>query len=122
MAYKLAAGAAMLLAIGTAPAKAEPVKYTWHGYGTNVMGSSKCTGYEMNINVNVENGKVWGDWLQTGRVVRRFSFPLAPDGSFGGQVDLQASVMNVRGKISGDSARMDMEGYCIFGGMLRKSG
>ena len=107
-------------AIGIAPAKADPVKYTWHGYGTNVMGSSKCGGYEMNITVYVENGKVWGDWQQTGRVVRKFSFPLAADGSFLGEVDLQASIMTVSGKISADSARMDMKGYCIFGGMLKK--
>ncbi|MSO93689.1 MAG: hypothetical protein EXQ86_09865 [Rhodospirillales bacterium] len=112
--------AALILGISVGPASAEPVQYTWHGYGTNVMGSSKCSGYEMNINVYVENGKVWGDWLQTGRVVRKFSLPLAADGSFNGQVDLQASIMNVKGNISADSARMDMNGYCVFGGILKK--
>jgi hypothetical protein len=105
---------------GIAPACAEPVKYTWRGQGENVPGSSKCGGYQMTINVYAENGKVWGDWQQTGRVVRNFEFPLAPDGSFKGAVDLQASIMNVKGEIGPDRARFDMKGYCIFGGNLKK--
>jgi hypothetical protein len=110
---------ATLLSAGAA--QAEPAKYTWRGYGENVPGSSKCGGYELNLNVYVENGKVWGDWLQTGRVVRTFSFPMTADGSFGGKVDLQASIMDVKGQINGSTARFDMKGYCKFGGSLRKA-
>lgn len=109
------------LALVCVAAQAEPVKYTWHGYGINVMGSSKCPGYELNLTVNVENGRVFGQWQQTGRVVRSFDLPMAPDGSFKGVVDLQASLMNVSGRITPDSARFDMKGYCIFGGYLKKA-
>jgi hypothetical protein len=102
------------------PAQAEPAKFTWQGVGENVMGSSKCPGYTLKITAYVENGRIWGEWQQTGRVVRSFEFPLAADGSFSGQVDLQASIMNVKGQASADDARFDMRGYCIFGGRLKK--
>ena len=110
--------AALLGVAGTACA--EPAKYTWHGYGINVPQSSKCATYELNLTAFVENGRIWGDWLQTGRVVRKFDFPIAGDGTFGGQVDLQASIMNVKGSVAADSVRFDMKGYCIFGGPLKK--
>jgi len=108
-----------LLAIAW-PALAEPVKYTWSGSGQNVPGSSKCPGYTLKITAYVENGRIWGEWQQTGRVVRSFEFPLQADGSFKGQVDLQASIMNVSGQATADGARFDMKGYCIFGGRLTK--
>jgi hypothetical protein len=104
----------------TFPAGAEAVKYTWHGQGHNVLGSSQCRGYTLDIYATVDNGRVSGHWLQVGRVVRKFDFPLAPDGSFGGQVDLQASIMNVKGQLTKDGLRFDMTGYCIFGGLMKK--
>lgn len=118
---KLIATALAGLILPAAGALAEPVKYTWHGYGINVPQSSKCPTYELNLSFYVENGKVWGDWLQTGRVVRKFEFTLAPDGTFKGEVDLQASIMYVKGQVTPDGqARMDMKGYCIFGGWLKR--
>lgn len=120
MTRMLTTASAAVLAFAVVQASAEPVKYTWHGQGINVIGSSKCPGYTLDLYVNVENGRVFGHWLQVGRVVRNFEFAMAPDGTFGGQVDLQASIMNVKGQITGDSARFDMKGYCIFGGSLKK--
>jgi hypothetical protein len=52
--------------------------------------------------------------------VRPFEFTVAADGSFGGRVDLQASIMTVTGRVSGDNVRFDMKGYCIFGGPMKK--
>jgi len=104
-----------------AGAQAEPVKYTWHGNGINVPGSSKCPGYELDIYLNHEGDRVWGHWQQRTRVVRPFDFTVAADGSFGGKVDLQASIMTVKGSVSGDSVRFDMKGYCIFGGLMKKA-
>jgi len=119
--HRILALALIGLAAGTVAASAEPAKYTWYGSGENVMGSSKCPGYTLRITAFVENGKIWGEWQQTGRVVRNFEFPLAADGSFQGQVDLQASIMNVKGQVTPDGdARFDMKGYCIFGGRLKK--
>jgi hypothetical protein len=120
MRWSILTGVCGALALSAAPGLAEPVKYKWHGYGTNVPQSSRCPTYELNLNFYVENGRVWGDWLQTGRVVRNFEFPLAADGSFSGKVDLGASIMNVKGQVTADGARMDMKGYCIFGGVLTK--
>lgn len=113
-----AALAALLLP--ASGALAEPVKYTWHGQGINVPGSSKCPGYTLDIYASVDNGRISGHWLQVGRVVRNFDFAIASDGSFGGQVDLQASIMNVKGQVAVDSVRFDMKGYCIFGGHMKK--
>ena len=113
--------AATILPMLAAAAYAEPIKYTWHGYGINVPGSSKCGSYELNIQLNLEGNRVWGQWQQRTRVVRPFEFTVAADGSFGGQVDLQASIMNVKGSVSGDSVRFDMRGYCVFGGLMKKA-
>lgn len=115
-----AVGLGLALALAAQPGSAEPVKYKWHGYGINVPGSSKCGGYEMNIQVNVEGSRVWGQWQQTTRVVRTFDFTMGADGSFGGKVDLGASIMTVSGRIAPDGARFDMKGYCVFGGTLTK--
>ncbi len=114
------AGMAAGMVAWAVPVQAEPAKFTWYGVGENVTGSSKCPGYTLKITAYVENGRIWGEWQQTGRVVRSFEFPLAADGSFGGQVDLQASIMNVKGQASAESARFDMKGYCVFGGRLKK--
>lgn len=102
------------------PAAAEPARFTWRGVGENVPGSSKCGGYRLTIEAFVENGRIWGQWQQEGRVVRPFEFALGPDGSFKGTVDLQASIMNVSGQATADAARFDMKGYCKFGGTMRK--
>jgi len=120
MKHALAALSLAALAAAAPPAAAEPLKYTWRGAGDNVPGSSKCGGYMMTIEAFAENGKVWGQWQQAGRVVRPFEFPLGPDGSFKGTVDLQASIMNVSGQITADFARFDMKGYCKFGGTMKK--
>lgn len=114
-----------LLGLGLAlccalPARAEPVNYTWHGQGINVPGSSKCPGYTLDIYATVDNGRVSGHWMQVGRVRRDFEFPVAADGSFGGKVDLQASIMDVKGQATADSLRFDMKGYCIFGGTMKR--
>jgi hypothetical protein len=110
--------AGLLLAVS--PAAAEPVKYTWRGYGENVPGSSKCPGYRLTIEAFVEGARIWGQWQQEGRVVRPFDFAIGPDGRFGGKVDLQASIMTVSGQVGPDQARFDMKGYCKFGGALTK--
>ncbi len=109
-----------VLSLLASPAWAEPIKYKWHGYGINVLGSSKCGSYEMNIQVNVEGSRVWGQWQQTTRVVRTFEFAAGADGNFGGKVDLGASIMTVSGHVTADGGRFDMKGYCVFGGTLTK--
>ncbi|MSP68368.1 MAG: hypothetical protein EXQ96_09845 [Alphaproteobacteria bacterium] len=111
---------AVLLALGALPASAEPVKYSWRGQGKESFGNSKCSGYTLDFHAKVENGRVSGHWKQVGRLARDFDFPLAPDGTFGGNVDLQGGVMRVKGRISAEAARFDMDGYCIFGGTLKK--
>jgi len=117
---RIAAALLTALLVPASGALAEPAKYTWRGQGINVTGSSKCPGYTLDIYANVENGRISGHWLQVGRVVRNFDFPIAADGSFGGKVDLQASIMNVKGQVAGDRVQFDMKGYCIFGGSMRK--
>ena len=45
-----------LLVVGAA--QAQPVVYTWTGYGKNVPGSSKCPTYKMVIDVTVDGDSV----------------------------------------------------------------
>lgn len=108
-------------ATAAATASAAPKKYTWHGQGTDVFGSTHCAGYTLDISANVENRRISGQWQQAGRVVRNFDFPIAADGTFGGEVDLQTGLMTVKGEVTKDGAvRFDMKGYCIFGGWMKK--
>jgi hypothetical protein len=118
----MTAARASIAAIGaillTGAASAEPARYSWHGQGTNVMGSGKCVGYTMDVYAAVDNNRISGSWQQRGRVVRQFDFPIAADGSFGGKV----ADLTVKGAATKDGqVRFDMKGYCIFGGMMKKA-
>lgn len=70
---------ALLLAAGTA--YAQPVVYTWTGYGTNVPGSGKCPTYKMVIDVTVNGETVKGRFHQEGRPERSFEAKLGRDGA-----------------------------------------
>ena len=54
-----------LMVVGAA--QAQPVVYTWTGYGKNVPGSSKCPTYKMVIDVTVDGDSVKGKFQQEGR-------------------------------------------------------
>lgn len=116
----IAAGtlAAVLLA-GTA--HAEPVAYTWTGYGVNVPGSGKCVTYKMKIDVTVDGAAVKGLFQQEGRTERNFQATLGNDGAIKTTAVVSGGgTMDVVGRIKEGESKIKLDGYCIFEGKLTK--
>src|SRR4029450_9215865 len=68
-----------VLVVGAA--QAQPVVYTWTGFGKNVPGSSKCPTYKMVIDVTVDGDSVKGKFQQEGRPERAFETTLGKNGT-----------------------------------------
>src|SRR5215510_5699803 len=110
---------ASLLFVGAA--HAQPVVYTWTGYGKNVPGSSKCPTYKMVIDVTVTGDQVKGRFQQEGRPERGFETTMLK----GGVIKTAAIVgggnmMEVFGQIKEGDNKILLNGYCKFGGPLTK--
>jgi hypothetical protein len=102
-----------------APAIADPDKWTWQGYGT---GSNNCTRYKMTNNVSARDGRAVGDFYQEGRTLRKFDFPLDGGGAFSGDVRLDGgNKIRVKGNLGTDGSTLTLDGYCKFGGKLKKA-
>lgn len=118
--FRVIAGTvALVLVAGTAVA--EPVVYTWTGYGVNVAGSSKCPTYKMVIDVTVDGNAVKGKFQQEGRPERSFETTLGK----GGAIKTAAMVggggmMDVIGQIKDGDSKILLDGYCKFEGKLTK--
>ncbi len=113
--------AAMAGLLFTTAAHAEPVVYTWTGFGINVPDSSKCPTYKMTITVTVEGSSVKGLFQQEGRPERKFETTLGK----GGAIKTAAAVggggmMDVIGQISESDSKIMLNGYCKFEGKLTK--
>ena len=108
-----------LLAAGAA--QAEPVAYSWTGYGDNVQGASKCPSYKMVIDVTVDGTAVKGRFQQEGRPERTFETTLGKNGAIktaalvGG-----GGMMDVTGQIAEGASSIKLYGYCKFEGKLTK--
>ena len=110
---------ALLLAAGAA--RAEPVVYTWTGYGKNVPGSGKCPTYKMVIEVAVDGGDVKGTFRQEGRPERAFQTTLGRNGAIKTAAMVGGGgMMDVTGQINDADSRIKLDGYCIFEGKLTK--
>jgi hypothetical protein len=118
---KLAAAAAFAVLLIAGTAQAQPIVYSWTGFGTNVPGSSKCPGYKMTIDVTVDGKNVKGSFQQEGRPERTFEATL--DGN--GGIETTATVgggnkMDVVGSVQEGAAKIMLHGYCKFEGPLTK--
>ena len=110
---------AVLLAAGTA--QAQPVVYTWTGYGVNVPGSGKCPTYKMIIDVTVEGETVKGSFHQEGRPERSFETKLGRDGAIKTAAMVGGGgIMDVIGQIKEGDSKIKLDGYCKFEGALTK--
>ena len=108
-----------LLFAGTA--SAEPVMYTWSGYGINVVGSSKCPTYKMTIDVTVDGTAVKGKFQQEGRPERTFETTLGKNGAIKTAAMVGGGgMMDVIGQIKDGDAKIKLDGYCKFEGPLTK--
>jgi hypothetical protein len=118
---KLVSTAAFAVLLFAGAAQAQPVSYTWTGYGANVPGSSKCPTYKMTINVTVDGKAVKGTFQQEGRPERTFETTIDKKGGIktaaqvggGGMMDVVASFKEGEAKIM-------LDGYCKFEGPLTK--
>jgi hypothetical protein len=110
--------AALLLA---GAAHAQQAVYTWTGYGLNVAGSSKCTGYKMTIDVTVTGTAVKGLFQQEGRDQRHFEATLGQGGVFKTKAVLgSGNSMDVTGTIKDGDTKVLLYGYCKFDAKLMK--
>jgi len=121
MTKTIAAGTMLALMFAGAAYAADPVVYTWTGYGVNVPGSSKCPTYKMTIDVTVNGNDVKGKFQQEGRPERHFETTLDK----GGGIKTAAIVgggglMDVIGQIKDGDSKIKLDGYCKFEGPLTK--
>jgi hypothetical protein len=108
-----------LTAVGAA--HAEPVVYTWTGYGKNVPGSSKCPTYKMVIDVTVNGDAVKGRFQQEGRPERGFETTLGKNGAIKTAAMVGGGgMMDVIGQIKEGDSKIKLYGYCEFEGALTK--
>ena len=102
-------------------ASAEPVAYTWTGYGINVVGSSKCPTYKMTIDVTVDGQEVKGRFQQEGRPERGFQTTLGKSGAIKTAAMVGGGgMMDVIGQIKDGDSKIKLDGYCKFEGPLTK--
>jgi hypothetical protein len=102
-------------------ASAEPVVYSWTGYGINVPDSSKCPTYKMTIDVTVDGDSVKGRFQQEGRPERKFEATLGKGGAIKTAAMVGGGgVMDVVGQIKEDDSKILLAGYCKFEGKLTK--
>ena len=114
------AGAFAVLLIASA-AQAQPIVYSWTGFGTNVPGSSKCPGYKMTINVTVDGKNVTGSFQQEGRRERKFETTLDENGGIKTTAKVGGgNKMDVVGSVQEGAAKIMLDGYCKFEGPLTK--
>lgn len=117
---KVVAGS-MALFLVTGVAHAEPVVYTWTGYGVNVVGSSKCPGYKMTIDVTVDGDSVKGRFQQENRPERKFETTLGKNGAIKTAAMVGGGgMMDVVGQIKEGDSKIKLDGYCLFEGKLTK--
>jgi hypothetical protein len=105
-------------------ALAEPVTYTWTGYGgfgPKTAGSTRCPSFKMTVNVTVDGDSVRGIFQQEGRDERNFQATLGGDGTFqttalvGG-----GGIMDVTGVIKDGESSVLLDGYCRFNAKLTR--
>ncbi len=119
--HKIAVAGAFAILFAASAALAQPVVYTWTGFGSNVPGSSKCPTYKMTINVTVDGKNVKGTFQQEGRPERTFETTLDKKGGIktaalvGG-----GNMMDVVGSVKEGEAKIKLYGYCQFEGPLTK--
>lgn len=110
--------AALAAAIVAFPLAALAQTYVWSGVGS---GSGNCTSYKMKIDVKVSGADVKGEFLQEGRTQRNFTAKADATGAFKTTAVVGGGgTMYVSGKVAPDGGTILLDGYCKFGGPLKK--
>lgn len=117
---KVLAGSLVLL-LATGAAQAQPVVYTWTGYGEQGTGGTKCPTYKMTIDVTVDGEDVKGRFQQEGRPERGFQTTLGKNGAIKTAAMVGGGgIMDVIGQIKEGDSKIKLYGYCLFEGPLAK--
>jgi hypothetical protein len=112
---------ALAVALFAGAASAQQAAYTWTGPGVNVRGASKCPGYKMTIDVNVQGTVVKGIFQQEGREQRNFEATLGQGGAFKTVAKLgQGNTIDVVGTIGAGGSKIMLDGYCKLEGPLTR--
>jgi len=123
MRFPVLAGAVAGLVLCGA-AQADPVVYTWTGYGgfgPKTAGSTRCPSYKMTVNVTVDGDSVKGVFQQEGRDERNFETTLGKDGAFKTTAVVgNGGIMDVTGTIKDGENTVLLDGYCRFDAKLAK--
>jgi hypothetical protein len=104
-------------------AHADPVVYTWTGYGGfgPTSTGSKCGSYKMTVNVTVDGDAVKGVFQQVMRDERQFEAKLAKDGTFKTTAVVgNGGIMDVTGVINDGESTVVLDGYCKFNAKLSR--
>ncbi|QQS12033.1 MAG: hypothetical protein IPK81_21320 [Rhodospirillales bacterium] len=110
--------AALAAILFLVPAAALAQTYSWYGYG---VGGGNCTSYKMKIDVTVTGTAVKGLFQQDGRPQRNFEATADDGGAFKSTAVVGGGgKMDVTGKTAGDGGTILLDGYCKFGGPLKK--
>lgn len=118
---KKVAAVSLIALLPAGLAMAEPVVFTWTGYGLNVPGSGKCPTYKMTIDVTVNGTDVTGWFLQEGRTERNFKAVLGADMKFKTTAIVGGgNKMDVVGSLKEGASTIMLDGYCLFEGPLKK--
>jgi hypothetical protein len=112
---------AVMALAATGSARADSASYTWTGMGTGVIGSSKCSTYQMAVDLTVDGKTVRGVFHQQGREERRFEAALDDKGLFKTKAQVGGGdALDVSGTISDKESRILLDGYCKFEGKLTR--
>jgi hypothetical protein len=117
------AGAAGLLLL-SGGVHADPVVYSWTGYGgfgPKTAGSTRCGSFKMTVNVSVDGDSVKGVFQQQGRDERNFETTLGKDGTFKTTAVVGGGgIMDVTGVIKDGESTVLLDGYCRFDARLTR--
>jgi hypothetical protein len=104
--------------------QADPVVYTWTGYGgfgPKTAGSTRCGSFKMTVNVSVDGDAVKGVFRQEGRDERNFEGTLGKDGAFKTTAVVGGGgIMDVTGTIKDGDSTVLLDGYCRFNAKLTR--
>lgn len=106
--------AVVLIAALAAPAALAQSQTAYDGtsYGT---GSGKCSGYKMDVHMNVAADRVDGTFQQEGRPQREFHATANPGGAFKTEAQVGGGgTMSVSGTVQPNGGHVLLDGYCRF--------
>ncbi len=121
MSRSMAAAGILAVVAFAGAAHAEPVAYTWTGFGKNISGNSKCSSYKATLDMVVDGDSVKGIFQHEGRPERRFEATIGKGGKVKTKDTGGTNRMSVEAVFNEKSSTFEIFGYCLFEGKLTKN-